>query len=132
MVKIVLLVIILIGLICWLIPYLYRHIEGEVARSWIARYRAWQWYNPPRGEGYAYEADEKKQWDFIKDVLLLRHETLIVSKSMREKIRKEGKQSLLIWAVLLLVVAIIADALGLHGLQSMSQLSSLLLFLWVP
>lgn len=85
MVNIDLILIIFLFLI-WLIyfPWLIYDLNRELTRFWIVRYRARWWYNPPKGKNY--KRDEKKEWKFIKNVLLLKkqNDPLIVSKSMRK------------------------------------------------
>lgn len=114
MVNIVLPVVIIIGLIWllfWLIPEFCREV---VVPSWIARYRAQQWCNPPKGKGD--EEDEKEEWVFIKNVLLLKSDPLIISKSTRKAIRKESTRFLFCIAALSVIVIFlvnkIAGALG--------------------
>ena len=115
MASIVFLVILSIGLLIGL-AYALGDIIGDMTRSRTVLFRARKWYNPPRGKDY--EEDEKKEWDFIRNVLLLNnYDPLIVSESSRERIRTESIVLLFILLFLLIGVVIFWERLDVIELK---------------
>lgn len=102
----------------WLIWGFSRAVGLAVERFLMTRYRARQWYDPPK-EGEDTEKDEEEEWNFVKKALLLEDEPLFPYEGKREG---SAMLALGVLIVLLLLYVLLYVAIDYFSRQSIDGL----------